>query len=115
MLSNLELAIATVLGDGGTATLGTRIRKLSQDSFNLLILESPFRVCPPIRRTRRTSLSIVELVQPPQQLLVRPHCEDKIDPIWGIEIARLKSERSGSKSSGHPTRPTRVKYGTDSG
>ena len=103
------------LGHGGTANLGACICKLSQHSSNLLILEPPLRVCPPIWRTRRTSLSIVELVQLPQQLLVRPHREDEIDPVWGVEIARLKSERSSGEASGHPARPTGVKYGTNSG
>ena len=95
--------------------LGSCTRKLGQRPSDLPILEPPLRIGPLVRRSRGTSLGIIKLVQSPQQLLVRPDREDEIDPVWRIEVARLKSERSGGKTSGNPTGTTRVKYGTDSG
>lgn len=99
---------------GGT-TLGGHIRKLSQDPSNLVVIDPPLRVSPLVRRSRRTSLGVIELVQPPNQLLIRPDREDEIDTVWRIEIARLESERSSGKASGHTTWATRMEYGADGG
>ena len=76
---------------GWSGILGSCTRKLGQRPSDLPILE------------------------PPQRFLVCPNRENEIDPVRGIEVARLKSERRDGKTSGNPAKTTRVKYGTDSG
>ena len=112
--NTLALFSLTALTCRGTSILDGRTRKLSQRTSNIFVIYPPLRVGPLTWGSGRTSLGVIKLAQPPHQLLVRPHCKDKIDSIWRIKITRLKSERSGSKTPGHPTWATRMKYSSDS-